>query len=455
MDTLTDGIPVEATHEPWLVAYLEGATLEEAAQLVGVKRQAIDQRLRKKGIPTRSAAETHALKLQKTLELHGSAIREAFLGQRDVAEVAATFELPEAATTWVLERVVPDHDVLAMAPRNLSKRYSEDELLEYLREAASGVPAPLTTKAYAAFLQLHPKLDDGRARPTAQAMLLRFRSWGTALAKAGLSYNPHAGPPKKYNDPQAAIGYIVECWRDLQHPPTASLYDQWQRGKSGRPSSATLRRVTGGWTAGMVKAWQVIHGIELDQQDDDLRLPSDLVPSTDPISYQRADESASIEPSLGLYLKDYLLQERALGSHARIQNAIADAVGALGIRPLTPGPSGVQFDIAFRHGSCPFVVIEVKSCTLLNQELQLRLGLGQVLRYAHQLRASYGDVLPVLATELALDPEWREVLAHSGVELIQEPTLVTDVQRIALLSSGDGQIKTALPTSRAAATTVA
>ena len=63
-------------------------------------------------------------------------------------------------------------------------------------------------------------------------------------------------------------------------------------------------------------------------------------------------------------------------------------------------------------------VVEVKSATQENLELQLRIGLGQVLRYAHLLRLHAQWVTPVIAIELQPDEYWVELLAELGVGLL-------------------------------------
>jgi hypothetical protein len=50
----------------------------------------------------------------------------------------------------------------------------------------------------------------------------------------------------------------------------------------------------------------------------------------------------------------------------------------------TPRPDEPQYDLAWLAGDTLYVA-EVKSLTAANEERQLRLGLGQVLRYTHLL----------------------------------------------------------------------
>jgi hypothetical protein len=392
----------------WVHDYIQGATLDEIATMTTVSKQTVLNRLKKLGVPIRSKAETNALQLQKALELHGETMRTLFLQTRDVTQVVGEVGLPRSTAERFLRISIPDYPVLARAPRNPSKRYTEDDLITSLRLAADTGAAPLTNVAYEKFVEKHPTLEDGRRRPGNQAMGLRFGSWTGALTAAGLPANPHAGPAKRFENEETAISSLVTCWHDLHGPPTVAAYDQWQRGKTEQPSSSTARRLLGSWDLGLVRAWQVVHGIVLDQDDTDVAIPPSLIEGQpdgfgalpDHGAYKPADEKASVKPAVELSLPNYLALERAVCSHARIQNAVADELMALGVTPWSPTAAGPQYDLAFGGDDGAFTVIEVKSCTGQNMELQLRLGLGQVLRYAHQLRSRHDQVRAVLATEL-------------------------------------------------------
>jgi hypothetical protein len=87
----------------------------------------------------------------------------------------------------------------------------------------------------------------------------------------------------------------------------------------------------------------------------------------------------------------------------------------LGIEPRSPRPDEANFDIAWQLGSKTFVA-EVKSLTDSNEERQLRLGLGQVLRFAHKLGTS--AAIPVLILERRPnDSTWEDLCRRVGVIL--------------------------------------
>jgi hypothetical protein len=116
---------------------------------------------------------------------------------------------------------------------------------------------------------------------------------------------------------------------------------------------------------------------------------------------------------------DPALVERGLRGHSDMQNALAEALRQAGIEPRSRLPHEPNFDIAWETEGTVFVA-EVKSITDDNEEEQLRLGLGQVLRYRHRLQGlGHDHVVAVLAPERApRDPSWSELCNELGVALL-------------------------------------
>jgi hypothetical protein len=133
--------------------------------------------------------------------------------------------------------------------------------------------------------------------------------------------------------------------------------------------------------------------------------------------YVHADEEAATslrEP----FSIDPNLVDRGLRGHARTQNALAALVGDAVRKPKPEEP---QYDLAWQEGDVLYVA-EVKSLTLANEERQLRLGLGQVLRYAHLLSDRAIHIQPVLAVERRpSDDSWAALCGKLGVRLIWPP----------------------------------
>jgi hypothetical protein len=79
--------------------------------------------------------------------------------------------------------------------------------------------------------------------------------------------------------------------------------------------------------------------------------------------------------------------DRALSAHARVERLVAEAATREGWTAHGYRPGDPVFDPLLERssGDLPAVVVEVKSTTATNEEKQLRLALGQVLRYRQLL----------------------------------------------------------------------
>jgi hypothetical protein len=116
---------------------------------------------------------------------------------------------------------------------------------------------------------------------------------------------------------------------------------------------------------------------------------------------------------------DPALVERGLRGHTDTQNELASVLSNAGIEPRRGLPPGPVFDLAWQKNGTVFVA-EVKSTTAGNEENQLRVGLGQVLRYRQHLSALGHDrVVAVLVPERPPhDPSWRVLCQDLGVVLL-------------------------------------
>jgi hypothetical protein len=138
-------------------------------------------------------------------------------------------------------------------------------------------------------------------------------------------------------------------------------------------------------------------------------------------AYRRATWS-ELPDSRDPFAVDPALVERGLHAHVDTQNKIAGLLEASGIEPRSPRPDEPDFDLAWAHGGTVYVG-EVKSITRANEEKQLRLGLGQVLRYRSLLNERLrSDVRAVLIAETEpRDDSWRALCEEVGVVLVAGP----------------------------------
>lgn len=409
----------------WIDDYVQGATLDEVGESEGVTREAIRRRILRLGIPVRSAEATRRMQHQRFAEVHGAEAKRAFLELRDIAKVAAELAVPAPVVQHFIETNVPDHTILTRVPRNYAKRYSDDELLEFLRLAADGLDVPLTGDVYEERITQVWPAADSRRPPTKQAFALKFESWRGALQRAGLPANPTTQVPKTYEDPAVAVSAIVELWQELGRPPTVRDYDSWDSSERGYPSSALICRLVESWNTGLVKAWQIVHGIPLAQDEVDVAVPPNALESIQYPTYVQANESIAVVGEVKV-LDDYAKLERALRGHAHLQNRVAEELTSIGHAPVSPSPAPPMFDIAF-HLPKSVVVVEIKSATAANLEMQLRIGVGQILWYAHEMRLRHESVHAALAVEIPPSERWRSLLQELDIYLVTLPEVAADV----------------------------
>ena len=134
--------------------------------------------------------------------------------------------------------------------------------------------------------------------------------------------------------------------------------------------------------------------------------------------YRRANElvsTAARDP----FAVDPNLVDRGTRGHAMAQNYLAEWVRASGATPLSPSGAPL-YDLAWESDGRIFVA-EVKSLTDTNEERQLRLGLGQVLRYRQMLASTFGAerVVGVLMIErMPRDGGWIDLCRSLDVQLV-------------------------------------
>lgn len=137
-------------------------------------------------------------------------------------------------------------------------------------------------------------------------------------------------------------------------------------------------------------------------------------------AYRFADEETSVAKS-DPFDKDPSLVERALDGHAKTQNALARFILDEKITPLSPAPNDPDFDLAWNIKG-ELWVAEIKSINVHNEEKQLRLGLGQLLRYC-QILGSNKKVRGVLVMEKApKDESWVTLCKEHNIILVWPAT---------------------------------
>jgi hypothetical protein len=110
---------------------------------------------------------------------------------------------------------------------------------------------------------------------------------------------------------------------------------------------------------------------------------------------------------------------RGLTAHNRTQNYLADIIRAIGWLARSPTASEPQYDLAWVAHDLLYVC-EVKSLTKDNEERQLRMAMGQIIRYRQQLTArGHEPCFAVVCTERQpADLSWDELCKDEGIILV-------------------------------------
>ena len=110
---------------------------------------------------------------------------------------------------------------------------------------------------------------------------------------------------------------------------------------------------------------------------------------------------------------------RGLAAHNRTQNGLADIIRNLGWLARSPVVSEPQYDLAWLANDMLYVC-EVKSLTQDNEERQLRMAIGQIIRYRQQLTArGHEPCFAVVCTEQQpSDHSWHQLCEDEGIVLV-------------------------------------
>lgn len=212
-------------------------TVDEDGDLKQISKQARKRRQRQEA-ERRAKAE---------LAQAGAALADvasAFHRTLSVRGAAEATNISKETAVWALESVGVDHRRLAIGDSgNSQERYSDEQLLHYLRVAAEymrdGIVSTAAFDDFAATQQITPE-----RWPTAQLYGLRFGSWREACDAAGVqSGTTHLTYRKTYTR-QVCLDYVTEflmrCERRGEKP-TFARYESWARQTPGAPSGATVR----------------------------------------------------------------------------------------------------------------------------------------------------------------------------------------------------------------------
>lgn len=210
---------------------IEGHTLQEIGDSVGLTREMVRLILVAKGGPSRSE-----VKRSKERRMNQKVIA-AFDAKKvvDAKELAADLGLKEHV---VRKALGPKAKKLIKGPKEHKKYFSDDDLLEILRAAKEQVDGPLTSNKY-------QKL---KIAPTVAVFIARFGSWIEACRLAGVeSGKAVRNNYTRVHSREDMLGFVASYLADPRTNGTAEGYEKWQRKVDGAPSLSLIRQRIGKW----------------------------------------------------------------------------------------------------------------------------------------------------------------------------------------------------------------
>ncbi|GAB2809079.1 hypothetical protein GCM10027073_47280 [Streptomyces chlorus] len=137
-----------------------------------------------------------------------------------------------------------------------------------------------------------------------------------------------------------------------------------------------------------------------------------------PLQVRRPGRRSSAQLTLDLSHLD-----KATSAHEATVSALLVHLSGRGVEVRTHAPGAPAFDAGWSRGTDVFIA-GVKSLTGAREDQQIRLGIGQVLDYAHQLRTAHPGrrLHPVLVLEKRpVDPRWSSLARSAGIRLTWAP----------------------------------
>jgi len=231
--------------------YEYGATLDEVGEdFGGLSRERIRQLFGRAGLKTRSTAETAQLKREADRR-RADEIVEAFRRSKDVALVATELEIAKRTISEIVRAELPPEEYRAprsAAPGTSTKKYADEELIGFLREASVALERTLSAEAYEEFARGR-RTSDGRLWPTKQTPGRRFGSWRAAVIAAGLDAHPSSGASiRRRFTAQECVEAVRAVGERLGKRPSRKEYEHCARASAGElPSLTTVQVRCGGW----------------------------------------------------------------------------------------------------------------------------------------------------------------------------------------------------------------
>jgi hypothetical protein len=232
--------------------YDQGLSNREIGERFGLSAERIRQLLVSYGVVSRPASQR---RFEAAVRGREEEIVAAYLRLGNEADVARETGLDEVHVQRVLTANLPEIQVLRRRKRTKPERYTEEEILSALREAARCSSSPLGYHTYRRWAAR--QRAEGLPCPSPQTVLLRLGRWREALARAGLVVPVGGGRPATYGRDSGVVA-LAQAWTELGQAPTIRQYEVWRSRRTELPAAVTIRRMATSWSDLLREAYPLI-----------------------------------------------------------------------------------------------------------------------------------------------------------------------------------------------------
>jgi Homing endonuclease associated repeat/Sigma-70, region 4 len=230
--------------------YQAGATLEEVGARAGITRERVRQLFKAAGLATRSRELAGAQKQEARalrVDQHRRLIVEGFRDGMDLKTIGEEHSFGMKTIRKILKADMPAREYQRLTRKPMASRYTDQELLACLRQAAAVGTGMLTMRSYTDYAERRRKRK-GKPWVSSQTYVARFGSWADGLKAAGLEANATPAWKTKRIDREECVAAIRSVSKTLGRIPTAEEYGQHARASEGSmPSLATVKKRCGSW----------------------------------------------------------------------------------------------------------------------------------------------------------------------------------------------------------------
>jgi predicted DNA-binding protein YlxM (UPF0122 family) len=244
----TDGVKMNENQQKRRASiaamYQEGYTLTEVGAKFDISRERVRQILQMEGVAVRHYGSRRRELRNQELRDQKQQILEDYRELLSLVRVAAKYKTSTDSIRALLWDDLSDLEKRTARSKTTGRKYSDEQILDFLREAASATPGMLSVIKYNRYAAERGWCDS-------QTPTIRFGSWSKALEAAGVpsrTRQPWLGKPK-YSD-QQILDHMRRVRYIVGRPPTVAEYDT-HRLESHPPSATIRRRFGNSWIAAL------------------------------------------------------------------------------------------------------------------------------------------------------------------------------------------------------------